>query len=242
MLQDWRSICHQHWTPCNWFYIQINFTHGGSYTTYYYKLCFLKRGAIYCIVWIHEILRMQLLEYGSCFHERVDHLINVLPKHLWQVHVDPIYNKHVPELFIMFRPNYVVSNLLIIIINCCPRFLASMPISDVCTMAKCHHWCRFFFHFTLLFSKQSLESTTPNEASWSFFFARTKDTTSCCSWFNCFGFLMDITLVAKSLEASVFLFPLLLFLDLDGAIVGGKELSLLSSITLVHFFKNLSMI
>ncbi len=46
---------------------------------------------------------------------------------------------------------------------------------------------------------------------------------------------MDITLVAKSLEASVFLFPLLLFLDVDGAIVGGKELSLLSSITLVHF-------
>jgi hypothetical protein len=68
-----------------------------------------------------------------------------------------------------------------------------------------------------------------------FFFARIKDTTSYCSQFGCLGFLMDITLVAKSLEASVFLFPLLLFLDVDGAIVGGKELSLLSSITLVHF-------
>jgi len=48
---------------------------------------------------------------------------------------------------------------------------------------------------------------------------------------------MDITLAAKFIEAFVFFFPLLLFLDLDGAIVGKKELSLLSSITLVHFFK-----
>jgi hypothetical protein len=47
---------------------------------------------------------------------------------------------------------------------------------------------------------------------------------------------MEITLAAKSLEAFVLLFPLLLLLDLDGAIVGGKELSLLSSISLVHFF------
>jgi hypothetical protein len=30
-----------------------------------------------------------------------------------------------------------------------------------------------------------------------------------------------------------------LFLDLDGAIVGEKELSLLSSITLVHFLKKI---
>ncbi len=31
----------------HWFYIQINFMGGGSFTTYYYRLCFLKRGAIY---------------------------------------------------------------------------------------------------------------------------------------------------------------------------------------------------
>jgi len=46
---------------------------------------------------------------------------------------------------------------------------------------------------------------------------------------------MEITLAAKSLDAFVLLFPLLLLLDLDGAIVGGKKLSLLSSISLVHF-------
>jgi hypothetical protein len=50
---------------------------------------------------------------------------------------------------------------------------------------------------------------------------------------------MEITLAAKSLEAFVLLFPLLLLLDLDGAIVGGKELSLLSSISLVHFLKKI---
>jgi hypothetical protein len=93
-----------------------------------------------------------------------------------------------------------------------------------------------------MFSKQFLKSTTPNKALWSFFFAKTKDTTSWCFQFGCLGFLMDITLAAKSLEAFVLLFPLLLLLDLDGAIVGGKKLSLLSSISLVHFFKELSMI
>jgi hypothetical protein len=93
-----------------------------------------------------------------------------------------------------------------------------------------------------MFSKQFLKSTTPNKALWSFFFAKTKDTTFWCFQFGCLGFLMDITLAAKSLEAFVLLFPLLLLLDLDGAIVGGKKLSLLSSISLVHFFKELSMI
>jgi len=123
----------------HWLCIQINFMHGGSFTTYYYKLCFLKRGAIHCIVQIHEILRMQWLEYGSCLHEGIDHLINVFPKHLRQVHVDLICNKHIPKLFIMSHFNYVVPDLLVIIKNCCPHFLASEPISDVCVMAKCHH-------------------------------------------------------------------------------------------------------
>jgi hypothetical protein len=113
--------------------------HGGSFTTYYYKLCFLKRGVIHCIVQIHEIPRMQWLKYGSCLHEGVDHLINVLPKHLQQVHVDPICNKHIPNLFIMSHVNCVVPDLFVIIINYCPCFLASKPISDVCIMAKCHH-------------------------------------------------------------------------------------------------------
>lgn len=117
----------------HWFYIQINFTNGGSFTitTYCYRLCFLKKGAIHYIVRIQEISRMQWLEYGCYLHEGMYHLINLLHKHLHQVYVDPICNRHVPKLFIMSHPNYVVMDLFIIVINRCPLFLASRPIFDV---------------------------------------------------------------------------------------------------------------
>jgi hypothetical protein len=81
----------------------------GSFTTYYYKFYFfMKRGAIHCISHIHDVLRVQWLENGLCFHEGVNHLINVLIEHLKQVHVDLICNRHIPKFFILFHPNYVV--------------------------------------------------------------------------------------------------------------------------------------
>lgn len=103
------------------------------------KFCFLKRGFVHCIILIHEVPKMWWLEYGFCFHEGVDHLIDVLVKHLRQVHVDPICGRHALELFIVSYPNCVVSDPLVITINCCPLFFSSQPIFYVCVMAKCHH-------------------------------------------------------------------------------------------------------
>ncbi len=88
---------------------QVSFMPWGSFTTYYYKFYFfMKRGAIHCISHIHDVLRVQWLENGLCFHEGVNHLINVLIEHLKQVHVDLICNRHIPKFFILFHPNYVV--------------------------------------------------------------------------------------------------------------------------------------
>lgn len=45
------------------FCIQVNFTHGGSFTTCCYRFCFLKRGVVHCIICLHELPKMQWLEY-----------------------------------------------------------------------------------------------------------------------------------------------------------------------------------
>jgi len=48
---------------------------------------------------IHEVLRMWWLKYGLCFHEGIDHLVDVPIKHPRQVHGDLISNTNISKNF-----------------------------------------------------------------------------------------------------------------------------------------------